>query len=97
MIGEVTRRGGLPSLPDRVIRPAGVAFCHVNTWRWGNQPTTCQELTPKANLNNMAALRYERGEFFRGIYLPILEQSNQEGEEQGDKKRPSESKLRVKA
>ena len=30
MIGEVSPRDGLPSLPDRATHPAGVAFCHVN-------------------------------------------------------------------
>ena len=39
MIGEVTRLGGLPGLPGRVTRLAGVAFCHVNDSRWGNPPS----------------------------------------------------------
>ena len=39
MIGGVTRLGGLPGLPGRVTRLAGVAFCHVNDSRWGNPPS----------------------------------------------------------
>ena len=39
MIGGVTRLGGLPGLPGRVILSAGVAFCHVNDSRWGNAPS----------------------------------------------------------
>ena len=39
MIGGVTRLGGLPGLPGRVVLSAGVAFCHVNDSRWGNPPS----------------------------------------------------------
>ena len=39
MIGGVTRLGGLPGLPGRVTRLAGVAFCHVNDSGWGNPPS----------------------------------------------------------
>ena len=39
MIGGVTRLGGLPGLPGRVTRLAGVGFCHVNDSRWGYPPS----------------------------------------------------------
>ena len=39
MIGEVTRQGGQPDLPDQVTLPAGVRFCHVSVSRWGNPPS----------------------------------------------------------
>ena len=38
MIGGVTRLGGLPGLPGRVILSAGVTICYVNVSRWGNPP-----------------------------------------------------------
>ena len=38
MIGGVTRQGGWPGLPDRVILLAGVKFCHVSVSRWRNPP-----------------------------------------------------------
>ena len=38
MIGGVTRLGGLPGLPGRVARSAGVTICHVNVSRWVNPP-----------------------------------------------------------
>ena len=39
MEGGVTRLGGLPGLPGRVILSAGVTICHVNLSRWGNPPS----------------------------------------------------------
>ena len=39
MIGGVTRLGGLPGLPGRVILSAGVTICCVNVSRWGNPPS----------------------------------------------------------
>ena len=42
MIGGVTRLRGLPGLPGRVTRLAGVAFCHENDSRWGNPPSRGQ-------------------------------------------------------
>ena len=59
MIGGVTRLGGLPGLPGRVTRLAGVAFCHVNDSRWGNPPSRGRVHVTFAsaqnlNQNNMA-------------------------------------------
>ena len=39
MIGGVTNRGGLPSLPGRVTLSAGVKCCHENVSRWANPPS----------------------------------------------------------
>ena len=57
MIGGVTLLGGLAGLPVRVTLSAGVALCHVNVSRWGNQPrrspfhftfeTTLRSFTPR--------------------------------------------------
>lgn len=57
MIGEVTHRGGLPGLPDRVTLLAGVTFCHVNVSTWGDPPSrgrvhVSSESRPNSNLNN---------------------------------------------
>ena len=55
MIGGVTRLGGLPGLPGRVILSAGVTICYVNVSRWGNPPRS--RSWQKAQKRNMYFLK----------------------------------------
>ena len=57
MIGGVTRLGGLPGLPGRVILSAGVTICCVNVSRWGNPPSRGRVHGKKAQKRNMYVLK----------------------------------------
>ena len=67
MIGGVTHLSGLPGLPGRVTLSAGVAFCHVNVWRWGNPPSRGQHLSVTDKKTARFILKF----FFRSLSVKI--------------------------
>ena len=52
MIGEVTRLGGKPGLPDRVTLSAGVKFYYVNVSKWVN-PSSRGQIRSTSNLRKI--------------------------------------------
>ena len=91
MIGGVTCESGLPGLPCRVTRLSGVIFCHPGS------VCVTRKRAPNANLNNMAARRYERGDFLARFISPVWKGAMTQTKMKVAKKMPKESKLQVKA
>ena len=89
MIDGMICEGGLPGLPSRVTRLAGVTFCHPGS------ACVTRKHAPNANLNNMAARRYERGDFLAGFISPVWKGGMTQTKMKVLKKMPKESKLQV--
>ena len=73
MMGDVTRQGGFPGLPDRVTLSAGLKFCHVNVSRWGNPPT----LGRIRDTSNSRKIRF--GDGFASLLEVTIESHKTEG------------------
>ena len=91
MIGGATCKGGLPGLPCRVTSLAGVTFCHPGS------ACVTRKRAPNANLKNMAAHGYERGDFLAGFISPLWKGAMTQTKMKVAKRMPKESKLQVKA